>query len=444
MYDIIIIGAGPAGYVSAIRAAQVGLKTLVIEKNNVGGMCLNWGCIKTKALIESAKLYDKIKTAENFGIEGIELKKLSFNWEKAVKRADAFVRRLTSGIQYLFKKNNIDIIIGTAIITSKNTVTVDNRSIEGKNIIIATGSYPEKLLNNIEYTDIENLWKFKDLPKNIAVYGKGGTAIEIAQFLSMIDRNVSLIFPDDNVLPDIDDFLKNWILKKLKTDKINIVYSDEIKNQGKGIIEAGGQKIEAELLINASWRKAIKPKTEIEIETTENGYIKTNDAFQTNEPSIYAIGDVNGKSYLAHIASTQGIWVINQLKGINTDINLNLYPYNIYTSPEIAQIGMTEKQIKEAGIDYKISDFPLSANGKALTEDSYEGQIRLLSDKQYGEVLGVQIISNNATDMIAEAAAYMQLEGTIYDVAQTIHAHPTISEIFVEAGFDAIDKAIHK
>ncbi|MBP7497077.1 MAG: dihydrolipoyl dehydrogenase [Bacteroidales bacterium] len=444
MYDIIIIGAGPAGYVSAIRAAQVGLKTLVIEKNNVGGMCLNWGCIKTKALIESAKLYDKIKTAENFGIEGIELKKISFNWEKAVKRADAIVRRLTSGIQYLFKKNNIDIIIGTAIITSKNTVTVDNRSIEGKNIIIATGSYPEKLLNNIDYTDIENLWKLKDLPKNIAVYGKGGTAIEIAQFLRMIDRNVSLIFPDDNVLPDIDDFLKNWILKKLKTDKINIVYSDKIKNQGKGIIEAGGQKIEAELLINASWRKAIKPKTEIDIETTENGYIKTNDAFQTNEPSIYAIGDVNGKSYLAHIASTQGIWVINKLKGINTDINLNLYPYNIYTSPEIAQIGMTEKQIKEAGIDYKISDFPLSANGKALTEDSYEGQIRLLSDKQYGEVLGVQIISNNATDMIAEAAAYMQLEGTIYDVAQTIHAHPTISEIFVEAGFDAIDKAIHK
>ena len=172
--------------------------------------------------------------------------------------------------------------------------------------------------------------------------------------------------------------------------------------------------------------------------------IKTNDNLQTNEPNIFAIGDVNGRSFLAHVASAQGIWVVNKIKGIKNEFNLDLYPHNIYTNPEMAQIGMTEERVKEEGIDYRVSQFPLTANGRAQTEDETEGMIRLLSDKQYGEVLGVQIIAHNATDLIAEASAYMQMEGTIYDVAQTIHAHPTVSEIFVEAGFDAIDKAIHK
>ena len=191
-------------------------------------------------------------------------------------------------------------------------------------------------------------------------------------------------------------------------------------------------------------RRAVLIKSEIAIKLNENGFIDTDDNFETNVKGIYAVGDVNGKSYLAHIASAQGLSVVNSIKGIKTDFNFDNFPINIYTSPEMSQIGKTEQALKEEGIDYKISQFPLSANGKAQTEGQSEGLIRLLSDNKYGQVLGVQIIADHATDMIAEAAAYMQIEGTVYDVASTMHAHPTVSEIFMEAGFEAIDKAIHQ
>lgn len=437
MYDVIIIGAGPAGYVSAIRAAQVGMKVLVIEKKYLGGMCLNWGCMTTKSLIESAKVYQRTRNAGIFGIDGIDKKKISFNWEKAVKRSETVVKKLTSGIGYLFKKNEIELIMGEAVITSPTTVSVDNRSIEAKNIIIATGSYPAKN-ENVKCTEIEELLTMKELPEEITLIGKGGTAIEIAQLFSMIDKKVKFIVPDEEILPDIDKFLKDFIIKKMKADGIQlIVNSEQATGNGQKATDKG-------LIVNCNARAAIIPKSNITIDKTENGFIKTNDKFQTNHPEIYAIGDVNGKSYLAHVASAQGIYIINNLKGIENSFNLELYPFNLYTNPEMAQIGVTEQKLIADKVDYKVSTFPLTANGRALTEDATEGQIRMLSDKKYGEVLGVQIIAQNATDLIAEASAYMQLEGTIYDVAQTIHAHPTVSEIFLEAGFDAVDKAINK
>ena len=450
MYDIIIIGAGPAGYVAAIRAAQVGLKAIVVEKKYVGGMCLNWGCITTKALIESAKLYNRVKSADNFGIDGIDKKKLSFNWEKAAKRAETIVKRLTKGIDYLFKKNGVELIMGEATITSLTTVSVENRTIEGKYIFIATGSYPKKL-DNIKNTEIEDLISMKAIPDNITLVGNGGTAVELVQLFKLIDKEVNFIVPVGRILPKVDIYLENYIVKKLKADKVNLITfsGQSTMDSGQlvyknGVLKAGEESIKTDLIINCNWRGAILPKSEIEIVKTEDGYIKTNENLQTNYPNIYAIGDVNGRSYLAHVASAQGIWVVNNINGVSNEFNLNLYPLNIYTNPEIAQIGLTEEEIKSKNIDYKINEFPLTANGRALTEDNSEGLIRMLSDKKYGEVLGVQIIAHNATDLISEAAAYMKLEGTIYDVAQTIHAHPTVSEIFMEAGFDAMDKAIHK
>jgi dihydrolipoamide dehydrogenase len=449
MYDIIIIGAGPAGYVAAIRAAQVGLKAIVVEKKYVGGMCLNWGCITTKALIESAKLYSRVRTAGNFGIDGIDEKKLSFNWEKATKRAEAIVKRLTRGVEYLFKKNGVELIMGEAVITSPTTVSVENRTIEGKYIFIATGSYPNKL-EKIKNTEIEDLVSMKEIPGNITLIGNGGTAVELVQLFSLIGKDVNFIVSDGRILPKVDIYLENYIVRKMKADKVNLVSSSkfqvssskmEFKN---GVLKIGEENIKTDIIINCNWRGAILPKSEIDIETTEDGYIRTNENLQTNYPNIYAIGDVNGRAYLAHVASAQGIWVVNNIKGVTNAFNLNLYPYNIYTNPEMAQIGLTEEDIKGKNIDYKINEFPLTANGRALTEDNSEGLIRMLSDKKYGEVLGVQIIAHNATDLISEASAYMQLEGTIYDVAQTIHAHPTVSEIFMEAGFDAMDKAINK
>jgi dihydrolipoamide dehydrogenase len=231
----------------------------------------------------------------------------------------------------------------------------------------------------------------------------------------------------------------------LKKENVRIIlnaFKHNIKEENNGLV-IGGEFVDYDLLVNLSTRKAIIPDSEIVLET-ENGFLKTNQELQTNIDSVYAIGDVNGKSRFAHISSAQGLYVINKLCGIDKKLEIEKYPLNMYTHPEIAQIGKTEQQLTEENIDIKISEFSLAANGKALAEGNNEGVIRILSEKKYGEVLGVQIIADNATDMISEAAAYMQLEATVYDVASTVHAHPTISEAFMEAGFESVDFAIHK
>lgn len=446
-YDVVIIGAGPAGYVAAIRAGQVGLKVALIEKKYIGGMCLNWGCIPTKAMIESAKMFHHIKNGAEFGIDGIEVEKLSFNWEKAKKRATKIVRKLTGGVSFLLKKNGVEVISGEAIIRDKNTITVENRALETDQIILATGSYPTQLDGidpQLKSVELEHLFNLPELPENIVVYGMGGVAVEMAQFLRMIGKKVSLITPDQNLIPGADPYLLDYSKKLLQKWQIPVVYSKSLGEYQDGMVKVEEHALPCDLVVNCSFRKGIIPTSKVDIQLDQQGFISTDDTFQTNIPNIYAVGDVNGKSYLAHMASAQGIFVINHIKGIKTDFNFKNYPLNIYTYPEMAQIGMTENQLKEEGIDFKLNDFPLTANGKALTEGQGEGILRIYSEKKYGQVLGVQIIADNATDMIAEAAAYISIEGTIYDVAQTIHAHPTISEIFMEAATDAVDKAIHK
>lgn len=446
-YDVIIIGAGPAGYVAAIRAAQVGLKTALIEKKSIGGMCINWGCITTKSIIESAKFYYRLQEAAKFGIDGIDLKKVHFNWNKAKKRANDIVSKLTNGIDYLLKKNQIDIIKGEAVITSDHSVTVANRNIDAEYIIIATGSYPEKIKAKVPQDiiiEVEKLFELKDIPDHIVLTGHGPYAIELAQFFRMIDKNVTLIASSEELIPKGDTYLINFISKKLKSDGINLIYNKKIKDFRNAELSVDDIKVKCDILLNCNWRKAVVPRSKIHFDLTDQGFIHTNENFQTNYENIFAIGDTNGLSYFAHVASAQGMWVINFIKGIKNEFKLNNFPLNMYTNPEMAQIGLTEQEIIARKTDYRVSEFPLTANGKALTEGNYEGLIRLLSDKKFGQVLGVQIIASNATDMISEAAAFMQMEGTIYDVAQTIHAHPTVSEIYMEAGFDAVDRAIHK
>lgn len=446
-YDVIIIGAGPAGYVAAIRAGQVGFKTALIEKKHVGGMCLNWGCVPTKAIIESGKFFRRLQKAEEFGISGIDQKKIVFDWEQATKRAGKIVNRLTKGIEYLLKKNGVDIIEGTAIINGKGSVSVNNRLIEGENIVIATGSYPIKVEGNVaaeDIVEIENLFSLKEIPTHLVLTGHGPTVAEMAQFFAFIGKKVTVLLSDDFIIHDCDRFLSEYLFKKLQSEKITFIKAQKIDSFEKGILKAAGGEIKCDLIINCNYRKAIVPDSKTELELTDDGFIKTDDNLQTSIAGIYAIGDVNGRSYLAHAASAQGIWVINHLKGIQNNLNLRLYPLNIYTSPEIAQIGHSQSELQEMGFEIKISEFPLTANAKALSEGNNEGLIRILSEPKYGQVLGVQIIAENATDLIAEASVYMQFEATVFDIAQTIHAHPTISEIFTEAGFDAFDKAIHK
>jgi len=448
-FDVIIIGSGPAGYVAAIRAGQVGLKTAIIEKNKIGGMCLNWGCIPSKALIESAKLFKKIsKDASKFGIEGIDKKNLSFNYAKAVKRADTIVTRLTSGVEFLLKKNGVEIIKGEAKITSNNTVTVANRSIEADHLIIATGANspkPEKTKDVV--VDVHDLFTDREIPENIVVAGYDAVSVELAQLFGTMGKKVSLVSPTNDLIPLADPFLLEHVKKIFKKEKIQVIYNtsldDLIDGYDKGKIKLDSEEIACDMLINASPRKAIVPPMDVSIDM-EKEFIKTDEDCQTSVENIYAVGDVNGKSRFAHIGSAQGMHVINKIKGVKQKLDLKKYPINMYSIPEMAQIGYTEPELKEMGAEYKVSEFPLSANGKAMTEGTNEGFVRILSETKYGEVMGVQIVAPNATDMIAEASAYMQLESTIYDVANTVHAHPTISEVFMEAGFEAVDKAIHK
>ncbi len=446
-YDLIIIGAGPAGYVAAIRAGQLGLKTAIVEKQYIGGMCLNWGCIPSKAILESAKVFEKTKQLSEFGIDGIDLANISFNWETVKNRSKKITNKLTAGVNYLLKKNGIEIINGTAKIGSDKSVYVDGKKITAENIIVATGSKPKVLddiLEDAPSVEMENLFDLTELPQKIVVLGNHVSAVEIAQFFKLIDKEVTLVANSEYFLDGIDQYLIEYITKNIASNGIELINEGYPTKYSEGKLTVGDKKIACDLLVNCSSRKAIIPESETPFELTERGFIKTDNDFKTKIPGVYVIGDAAGKSFVAHMASAQGIHVVNSIKGVKASFDYSTYPINMYTSPEISQIGMTEAMIKEEGYDYKVNEFPLSANGKAMIEGNTEGFIRMLSDKKYGQVLGVQIVGKHATDMIAEAGAYLKVEGTVYDVANTIHAHPTVSEIYFEVGFDAFDKAIHK
>ena len=446
-YDLIIIGAGPAGYVAAIRAGQLGLKTAIVEKQYIGGMCLNWGCIPSKAILESAKVFEKTKTLSEFGIDGIDLENLSFNWDTVKKRSKKITKKLTAGINFLLKKNGVEVINGTAKIGADKSVYVDGKKITAENIIVATGSKPKKLDNKLEdapTVEMEKLFDLKEIPENVVVTGNHVSAVEMAQFFKMIGKKVTLVANSDYFLHGIDQFLIDYITKNIASNGIDLITDSFPSKYSEGKVTVGDKKIKCDLLLNCNSRKAVIPESETPLELTDRGFIKTDKDFKTNISGVYVIGDASGKSFVAHMASAQGIHIVNKIKGVKSNFDYSSYPINMYTSPEVSQIGLTEEMIKEEGYEYKINEFPLSANAKALIEGSSEGFIRMLSDKKYGQVLGVQIVAKHATDMIAEAGAYLRMEGSIYDVANTIHAHPTVSEIYFEVGFDAFDKAIHK
>ncbi|MEE9574455.1 MAG: dihydrolipoyl dehydrogenase [Candidatus Neomarinimicrobiota bacterium] len=445
-YDVIIIGSGPAGYVAAIRSGQLGLKAAIVEKNDLGGMCLNWGCIPTKSIIESAKIFYKMQKVSEFGVTGIDKNAIAFDWKIAKKRSERIVHRLTKGVELLIKKNGVDIINGLAAIKSENSIIVEKQLYETDNIIIATGSKPTILTDtipNTSVTSIRDLLKMDELPNNPVIVGCNPHAVELVQFFNLIGRKVVLLVSHSTLIPDADKYLSDFLLNSFKKDKIKVVFEEKIKSYIDGILKTDKSEFQTDCLINGNDRQAILPDYKIDL-ALDNNFIKVNGLLQTNYESIFAIGDVNGTSKFAHTASAQGLHAANVISGVKKEFDNSKFPINIYTYPEMAQIGMTEKQLTEEEFDYKVSEFPLTANGKAMIEGQRNGLIRLLSDKKYGEVLGVQIIANNATDLIAEAGVLMQLEGTVYDVANTIHAHPTISEIYMEAGFDAFEQPIHK
>ncbi len=432
VYDLIIIGSGPAGYVGAIKAGQRGLKTLVIDKKYVGGMCLNWGCIPTKSLLESAKMMRKVKSAEEFGITGIDLDALGFDWAHAVKRTQKIVAKLTRGIEFLWKKNGVEFLKAEAKILSPTEVEADKRIFETKNILIATGSRPAPRQDFTDALSLENIYELESLPERPLLVGRGANLVELAQFFHLVGKEPIILADELPLMPSLDTYLESFIQKKLKKDKIPLIPISEAVIKDKVILYKD-KEYPYDMAINISFRSAVLPDITPDI-TIENGFIKTDRRHMSSISGIYAAGDVNGKSYLAHVASAQALEVIDTIMKVDMPTEERAYPLNIYSDPEMAQIGLTEDQIKAKDLDYKVNQYPLSANGKALTEGSSEGFIRVIYETKYNEVLGVQMVSEHATDLISEAGILMELEGTTFDLARTIHAHPTVSEIYMDAG----------
>jgi dihydrolipoamide dehydrogenase len=453
-YDIIVLGGGPGGYVAAIKAAQLGAKVLLIEKEVVGGICLNHGCIPTKALLKNAKVYKTIMHAADYGI--LIGGDVSFDWSLMLKRKDSVVKRLTTGVAGLLKKNGVEVINGFGKVLSKNKVEVNGETFETKNLIIATGASPiippipglkDAYEQKIAVTSRE-LLQIKDAPKRLVIIGGGVIGCEFATIFSSLGSEVTIIEKLDGILPMMDDDIRTAYQKLLKRDGIDIFVNAEVKSvQGHQVtyaLEGKETTIEADtVLVSVGMRPNTQGFEALNLKM-ERGAVVTDEHLKTCVDDVYAIGDVNGKYMLAHVASAEGLVAAEYIMGNKkAHLDYSKVPNAVYGSPEIATIGLTEKEVKAKGLKYKVSTFPLAASGKALADHEKDGFIKLIVSEQYKEILGAHILSYNASDLIAEIGVVLELEGTAHEIAHTIHPHPTLSEIVMEAAHGAVDKPIH-
>lgn len=466
IYDLAIIGSGPAGYTAAIRAGQYGLKTALIEKDNVlGGTCLHVGCIPTKALLFNAELWDHLKDAKEFGIEGVDARKL--NWAAVQERKSKIVAKHAKGLEFLMKKNKVEVIRGFGKLTgpAQNgvlTVEVTNEGkashIKAKNVILSTGSEArllpgmqadERILTNIEILSL------KDIPKSLIVVGAGAVGVEFASIFRSFDTEVTILEMLPRLVPVEDDDISKELARVYRKRGIAFHTSakvEKIERTKAGVavtITAEGkqQKIEAEKILIAVGRK---PRIEnIGLEKTrikpDRGFIKTDSWMQTAEPGVYAIGDiVMGTPQLAHVGAMEGIVAVTKIAGKKgKPINPEHIPNATYCHPEIGSVGLTEEKAKEAGYNVKVGKFPFTANSRASIVGQHEGFIKIVSDADYGEILGVHIIGPQATELIAESVAAIELEATVEDLMWTIHAHPTLAEAMLDASNSVYGMAIN-
>lgn len=453
-YDIIIIGAGPGGYVAAIKAAQLGAKVALIEKEALGGVCLNIGCIPTKALIKSAKIYRNIVNSEKYGIT-LDQKSIKADWPAIVERKDQIVKRLTGGVDMLLSRNGVEVIKGEAKVLDPNHVEVNGETLEAKNLILATGASPiippipgveEAYKAGIIVTSRE-LLSLDKLPEKLVIIGGGVIGVEFATIFGTFGTEVTILEKLDRILMNVDDDARNIILKILKRNKIEIitgatvtaVYGNEVSYEKDGkTLTVNGNKV----LMSVGMRPNIKAFEHLNL-ATERGAIVTNERLQTSIPNVYAIGDLNGKLMLAHVASHEGIVAVENIMGKDSTVDYSKMPSGIYGFPEIAMVGLTEAQAKEQGYDYQVGKFPFTALGKALADGETDGFVKIIADKKYGEILGVHIVAENAMEMISEGSITMELEGTTSEISSTVHPHPSLSEAFMEAAMAALNKPIH-
>lgn len=462
-YEIVVLGGGPGGYVAAIRAGQLGFKTVVIDHQRLGGICLNWGCIPTKSLLKNAEMYDAIKNhSADFGIK---VTGLDFDFTKIIKRSRDISDRITKNVEMLVKKNKVERIKGYGKLSSKNQIDIyDERgnkteSINANKIIIATGARP-KIIPSIP-VDKKNIITsteamiLDELPKELVVIGAGAIGIEFAYFYSVLGTKVTVIEMMDSILPVEDREISEALAKNFKKRDIEIFTSSVVEKA-----EVKGKKVKVTFKHDGQVKEISAEKVLSAVGVTGNiegfgleqlgveifkGHIKVdNSTYETNVGGIYAIGDVIGPPWLAHVASAEGIHCIEKIKGLHThDINYDNIPGCTYCQPQVASIGLTEAKAKEKGYEIKVGKFPFMANGKAFAIGEREGFVKLIFDAKYGELLGAHIIGSEATEMIAELGIAKSHEATGESIIKTIHAHPTLSESIMEAAANAYGEAIH-
>lgn len=455
-YDIAILGGGPGGYVAAIKAAQLGASVVLIEKERLGGLCLNWGCIPTKTLLITARHLRDLLRSEEFGITGIDLSNATVDWKLLLERKDKVVDKLVNGIQLLFQKNKIDHINGFGKVLDKNHIRAGDKTIEFDKLIIATGAKgirPEipGLKDAFESglaIDSRGALRLEEKPKEIVILGGNVYAVEFATIFNTLGAKVTLVHRNKGILSGAERELAQLLERQLKKDGVNILSESEIRSFSKDgiVIERKGKDDvlnPEKILVFLGIEPNLEGLEKLKLEMNERGFIKTDKNLRTNIENVFAVGDVNGTIPLAHVASAEGIVAAETIMGFESKMNYNIIPRVVYSFPELASVGITEEKAKEKNLDYSIGKFPLTANGMAIAEGETNGFVKIISDNKYGEVIGVHMAAATASDMISKAATVMQLEGTVYDIAKTIHPHPTFSEAFTEAAFAIIDKPIH-
>ncbi|MCF6351188.1 MAG: dihydrolipoyl dehydrogenase [Flavobacteriaceae bacterium] len=459
-YDIIIIGSGPGGYVTAIRASQLGFKVAIVEKEKLGGICLNWGCIPTKALLKSAQVYDYLKHVDAYGLKATAIDK---DFTAVIQRSRNVANGMSKGIQFLMKKNKIEVINGFGKIKYGKKVTVtdtDGKTTEysADHVIIATGARSRELsfmpIDGKKIIGYREALALPSQPKKMIIVGSGAIGVEFAYFYNAMGTEVTIIEYLPNIVPLEDLEISKQFERSIKKQGIKVMTNASVTavdTLGEGVIatiktKKGEETLEADILLSAV---GIKSNIEnIGLEEVgiviDKDKILVNDFYQTNLPGYYAIGDVIPGAALAHVASAEGITCVEKIAGLHTEpIDYGNVPGCTYATPEIASVGLTEKECKEQGLEIKVGKFPFSASGKATAAGTTDGFVKVIFDAKYGEWLGCHMIGAGVTDMIAEAVLGRKLETTGHEVLKTIHPHPTMSEAVMEAVAAAYDEVIH-
>jgi dihydrolipoamide dehydrogenase len=460
-FDLIVIGSGPGGYVAAIRASQLGMKVGVVEKESIGGVCLNWGCIPTKSLLKSAQTLEYALHAESYGVTITGEIKADFS--RMVQRSREVAEGMSKGVQFLFKKNKIEVINGFGKLKSATEVEVTDaegkiKTVTTKNIILATGARTKELPNlkqdGSKIIGYREAMTLKKQPKSMIVVGSGAIGSEFAYFYNAIGTDVTLVEFLPDVVPNEDEEVSKALARSFKKAKMKILLSstvEKVDTSGELCIVTiktpkGEEVQEVEIVLSAV---GVTPNIEkIGLEelgiTIEKGKIKVDEFYRTNVPGVHAIGDIVSGPALAHVASAEGIVCVEKIAGLNPNpINYGNIPGCTYTNPEISSVGLTEAKAKEAGYEIKVGKFPFTASGKASAAGQKDGFVKLIFDAKYGELLGAHMIGGNVTEMIAELVVARKLEITGHELMKTIHPHPSMSEAIMEAAAAAYDEVIH-